>query len=183
MRPGMYMSCVDPHESRWGGLPPFYDEWNKKLGPALGPAKSTSSGIWERSFKHPELSKPTTVHYDTNTNLGTIVWADGPAGPPKIWPGGPPASPPAPPTPPAPPAPASCGAVRVDTGVGPDPHGPGDLGNKPASSVDECCAMCAKEKGCAIWAWHAEQKGKPCHFHAKGAPMHRVRGCYAGKMQ
>ena len=34
MRPGMYMSCVDPHESRWGGLPPFYDEWNKKLGPS-----------------------------------------------------------------------------------------------------------------------------------------------------
>ena len=34
MRPGMYMSCVDPHESRWGGLPPLYDEWNKKLGPS-----------------------------------------------------------------------------------------------------------------------------------------------------
>ena len=36
-----YMSCVDPHESKWGGLPPFYDEWNKKLGP--GRLKSNRS--------------------------------------------------------------------------------------------------------------------------------------------
>jgi hypothetical protein len=25
VRDGMYLSCVDPHESKWGGLPPFFE--------------------------------------------------------------------------------------------------------------------------------------------------------------
>lgn len=109
MRPGMYFSCVDPHESRTGALPPFYAEWEKKLGPASGPAKEVSPGRWSRSFQHPSLSKPTVVSYqeDGEHGRGTIEWADGPAGPPRVWPAGPPS--PVPPSPPGPPAPAGCG--------------------------------------------------------------------------
>lgn len=55
MRPGMYFSCVDPHESREGRLPPYYAEWRKPLGPATGPAQHVG-GKWTRSFQHPSLS-------------------------------------------------------------------------------------------------------------------------------
>ena len=153
-------------------------EAHEILGPAVGAAKESSPGIWTREFKHPDLSKPTTVAYDTKASKGTIDWADGPAGPPKLWPGNP-----SPPPAPAPPAPAVCGAVHVDTGVGPDPGTKADLGSKPVSSVDECCALCAKTEKCAVWAWHAEQKGKPCHFHTTGSPMNHRVGCYSGVMK
>ena len=63
--------------------------WNKKLGPATGPAKETTAGKWARSFQHTDLAKPTDVTYDTATKIGAVDWADGPAGPPKIWPGNP----------------------------------------------------------------------------------------------
>ena len=124
---------MDPKESREGRLPPFYDEWQKKLGPATGPAKELSPNNWVRTFKHPGLPKVTTVTYfeDHEAGRGTIDWADGPAGPPHVWPNtGPPSPPPPAPTPPAPPAPPSCGKVMAGyTANGDDP----DLGSKVVS--------------------------------------------------
>ncbi len=142
-----------------------------------GPASETSPGVWTRTFQHAELVKPTTVTYYTANKTGTIEWADGPAGPPKIWPGNP--DPPAPPSPPAPPAPASCGTVLANTGVANfDIVAPIE-----AASVDECCALCQNHTGCSIWAWHAEQPGNPCHLHSKKGEINHHRGCYAGVLK
>eukprot|EP01052_Picozoa_sp_SAG31_P019017 SAG31_NODE_1370_length_8610_cov_2.897192_4_plen_136_part_00 len=132
--------------------------------------------MWVRTFQHADLAKPTTVTYRTATKTGSIDWADGPAGPPKIWPGNPnPPAPPTPPAPPAPPAPASCGKVMVNTGVANF-----DLGVHAATSIDECCSLCQKHGGCAVWAWHAELHGKPCHLHSKKGEINHHAGCYAG---
>ena len=166
-RRGLFFSCVDPHASSVGALPPYFAEFDKRLGPPLGAARQLGDGKWLRQFRHPQLGRPTNVTYDTTRSTGHIEWADGPAGPPHIWP--------RPPPPPGPPAPPACGAVRVDTGVA-----EADLGHaEVAASYEDCCALCEARAGCRVWAWHHEQ-GNACHFHTREGAMHPKPGCFAG---
>ena len=90
----------------------------------------------------------------------------------------PPSPAPKPPPAPSPPLPGYCGKPLVDYGIG--DH---ELHDEVTAGAAECCALCARTKGCASWAWHSEQNNT-CHAHAVGAHKSSTKhyGCVSGFM-
>jgi len=58
---------VDDVEMRW--CPSLFE---RALGRPMADAVKTQDGVWKRAF-----ASGTNVEFDTNTNKGTIEWADG----------------------------------------------------------------------------------------------------------
>jgi hypothetical protein len=135
----------------------------KPLGAPLGDAIEIvpGTGQWTRRFTHGAI-----VRYDTIRMSGTVQWPGDPVPPTPL--------PPTPPPPPSPP-PAYCGVPLKDTGMSES-----EISSKPTSSAGECCALCKATKGCVVWAWHAEIKGKLCHLHTATTTRDHKKGCTSG---
>ena len=63
----------------------------------------------------------------------------------------------------------------------PDTAYKGDnVGARSAATVDDCCAVCAANNTCAMWAYH--NTTSQCHLHGHAAERKGMAGTTAGRL-
>jgi hypothetical protein len=160
---------------------PTYDDnfeiFAQPLGAPVSDAVEGPAGTWTRKF-----ASGTVATWNAKAKSGKVQWSGKPL-------------PPAPPPPPSPPSSIiTCGATR-STMMNDTTFAKDDVGFISASSVQECCDACAKQKRgiqvgglqegkpkkkCIEWAYHSDGG---CHLHGAGSEEHSQIGTVAGVMQ